>query len=369
MAALRILKRCLPALTLVAALLLIGAVRAQDDGDGRGVVKLNSGTGSAESLAMLILPRLFDLDAAAGTLLDASASDRALVTVVPPDLPADVVTLRLDETRVWSDGEPVTAYDVLFSLLAYLGSSSFSDTVGIQAIAGARIVDEHTIRLRFAASAAEAADLPPDAQPLTATCDDLPRTNVFIAHSDALVSTFREFVDQHAPEGDLPSLAAWQQAYREAKLPPLGETITPATSGAYVQPTFDTNRNDRWVPADGTGAAIVTPAQSGDRIAAFIAGETNLLTDVPIDQRAGLRSLANPDARNFQIAEPPGRESLIILLNLANPVRPLPAFHPETGAPLDQGVHPIFGDVRVRRAFQLALDQQVTDRRGVAAKC
>ena len=63
-----------------------------------------------DALATLLLPQLFDVDPATGTLLYADQSDRALVKALTLDLQNDgEYTFTLDPTRRWSDGEPVTA--------------------------------------------------------------------------------------------------------------------------------------------------------------------------------------------------------------------------------------------------------------------
>ena len=162
----------------------------------------------------------------------------------------------------------------------------------------------------------------------------------------------------------LPSLSEWWNAYNKSHLSdPYSVPDQPVTSGAYRWTGFDFDQNGRFLPSDGAGVALermFNSAASSQRpadIDAFIAGNLNLLLNIPFSQRAGLRSLGQTDARNFQIAEVPGRSALVILLNLANPNRQLPGLHPETGAMLDQGSNPIFSDSVVRQALQLAIDQ------------
>ncbi|MBK8031822.1 MAG: hypothetical protein IPK17_20530 [Chloroflexi bacterium] len=82
----------------------------------------------------------------------------------------------------------------------------------------------------------------------------------------------------------------------------------------------------------------------------FLTGQTNLLLDVPFDRRADVRA-----ARDVQIAEMPGGSWDMLLFNLADPTRPRDAYD-EDGARRDQGQHPLFGDLRVRRAVQLAIN-------------
>ena len=201
----------------------------------------------------------------------------------------------------------------------------------------------------------------------TLTCDDLPRANVRIFPAHEVEPRFSAFVAAYAVAAGSLSLDDWWKAARDADLYISIENHgVMITSGSYHWWMPENRSLARFMPTDEVGAVLeahpvfnagdYTQLSSG--VNALISGAANVLLDAPLTERATLRTLADRDARNFQIAEPPGRESLIMLLNLANPERPLPAFHPETGEPLDQGVHPIFGDVRVRRAFQLALDQQ-----------
>jgi ABC-type transport system substrate-binding protein len=267
--------KCCTALLIALPLMLLSPIQAQDSGNlrqqtGRGVVTFAAdsyygdtqtlfpntcGTRLCAMLHALLYPRLFDIDPATGALIDATRSDRALVQAIPQDLPADEVQLALNQDRLWSDGEPVTAYDVLFSLLAYTEASGHPNAAALRELAGARVVDEHTIALRFAATDDEIAELPPDADPPTATCDDLPRSNVFILPSHYLSPSFRTFVDQAAPESL--SLSAWRRAYNDARLiSPSAVPEEPVTSGSYMWAGLDSDLSARFTPSDGTGSAL-----------------------------------------------------------------------------------------------------------------
>lgn len=342
-------------IALAAACLVLLPAQAQDgeaDGNGRGVVRMADPygeclTGSCAPLVSLLLPRLFEVDPVTGTLLDADSSGKALARIVPTSLPADTVTLELAD-RQWSDGLPVTAYDVLYTLMVKrLDETSMKLP---QVVIGAQIIDDKHIALRFTPTDDEAAKLPRDTPPATATCDALPRANQYVRPYHAYVEDFRSFVDNHAPEGNLPSLDAWWDAYRNAEMP-YPYAMTDLTSGSYRYVD-----DGQFVPVDGTGAVILSVSAAPNRIDKFIAGETNLLFNIPESERPKLRLLADANRGNVQIAEVPGRESLIILLNLGNPKRPLPGIHPETGEGLDQGTNPLFSNPAVRRALQLAID-------------
>ena len=206
-------------LTLLIGAVLLAPAQAQDAGDGRGVVRFASNASNqvttprelyphtcasalCATLQPLLYPRLFDVHPLTGALLDASASDRALALTIPDNLPADQVEIALRQDRVWSDGQPITAYDVLYSLLAFSEYSGLPFYPSLRVIAGAHVIDDHTIELRYQSNAAEIADLPLDAQPVSGTCASLPRSNVYILPSHYLSPKFHDFVDSNAPESD-----------------------------------------------------------------------------------------------------------------------------------------------------------------------
>ena len=366
------LKPSLLLMCIAAAALLILPLHAQDAGDGRGVVRLGTDAtygitgesamldcvqGRCAPVTRLLLPRLFDVDPSTGTLLDASESTRAVIEAVPDDLPAGEVTLRVQDGRLWSDGQPVTAYDVLYSLFVERSSNSFASPP----LYGFRLIDERSIVLRFTMTDEEIASLIPNAVVPTPTCDALPRSNFYVLPSHALLPEFHAFVDRYAPQGESPSWGDWINAFREANIPyPLPSTGDLLTSGSYRLSQRNGDQRVQLIPSDGEGAALENTENAGriSNIDAFLAGETDLLLNVPFENRAWFRQLSDENSRNTQVAEVPGSTALVVLLNFADTRRPLPAFHPETGEPLDQGQHRIFSDPAVRRALQLAIDQR-----------
>jgi peptide/nickel transport system substrate-binding protein len=82
----------------------------------------------------------------------------------------------------------------------------------------------------------------------------------------------------------------------------------------------------------------------------FLAGETNFIDGPAVARRPDIRAAANVVAVDM-----PGNAWDYVGLNLADPANPQPG-RDENGDPIDQGQHPIFGDVNVRRALQHAIN-------------
>jgi peptide/nickel transport system substrate-binding protein len=85
----------------------------------------------------------------------------------------------------------------------------------------------------------------------------------------------------------------------------------------------------------------------------FLAGETNVIDGPAISRRADIRAAA--DAGTAQVYPFPGNAWDYLALNLADPSNPQNGLDAD-GNPIDQGNHPIFGDVRVRQAIAKGID-------------
>jgi peptide/nickel transport system substrate-binding protein len=89
-----------------------------------------------------------------------------------------------------------------------------------------------------------------------------------------------------------------------------------------------------------------------DETARFLAGEFDYI-ETPIPCYSCIADIrAAPDVT---VASLPGNGWDYLALNVADPENPQDGLDAD-GNPIDQGHHPIFGDVRVRRAMQLAID-------------
>jgi peptide/nickel transport system substrate-binding protein len=85
----------------------------------------------------------------------------------------------------------------------------------------------------------------------------------------------------------------------------------------------------------------------------FLAGETSYIRDPSVGRRADVR--AREEAGDAQTFSFPGNSWDYLGLNQADPTNPQNALD-ENGEVVDQGHHPIFGDVAVRQAIAKAID-------------
>jgi peptide/nickel transport system substrate-binding protein len=249
-----------------------------------------------------------------------------------------VYTFTLRRDAVWSDGVPITATDVQFSFDAIasgqVGASfdwevllyiPFSQPYGVKDIV---VVDDYTYQAVFD----------------QANCGGLAyagRFPVVPAHAfgydgspdfDFSIMVGHEF-DTNPSVVYGPFQLDYVEYGREIALKPVPTwadgPVIPA--GVIFRDTFDDQ----------------------DEIERFLAGELDsvLLETGPCHECwAPIR--AAPDVTAVTL---PGNRWNYIALNVADPENPQPGMDAD-GNPIDQGHHPIFGDVRVRRAMQLATD-------------
>jgi peptide/nickel transport system substrate-binding protein len=246
-----------------------------------------------------------------------------------------VYTFTLRQDAVWSDGVPITATDVKFSFDAIAsgqtGSSywdwilyiPFSQPYGVREIV---VVDGYTFQAVFD----------------QANCGGLAyggRFPVVPAHAfgydgspdfDFSVMVGHEF-DTNPSVVYGPFQLDYVAYGKEIALKPVptwadGPVIP---TGVVFRDTFDTQ----------------------DEAERFLAGELDYVgLEFGEEVMAAIRAAPDVTAVTF-----PGNRWNYIAFNVADPGNPQPGLDAD-GNPIDQGHHPIFGDVRVRRAMQLATD-------------
>lgn len=85
----------------------------------------------------------------------------------------------------------------------------------------------------------------------------------------------------------------------------------------------------------------------------FLAGQITVVDSVPSDRQAQMRELG--DAGEIQYFESPSATIRFISLNTGDPNNPQDGLD-EDGNPIEQGHHPILGDVRVRQALYYGMN-------------
>lgn len=226
-------------------------------------------------------------------------------------------TFQLRDDLYWSDGQPVTAQDVKFTLDA-LNNPEISAVFDLYAtLESVEVVDAYT--LQFTLTEAQCATL----------------SNLNVAILPAHVFSGGDDLFDH------PFNAA------------------PTVTGLYFQ--FDQKSEDGFtLTPNPYYAATIKPAalefifyeDQDILLEAVAAGEVDVAIS-PLTTPEIMRRVT--DTASLQYVEFPSRNYDYVGLNLADPDNPQNGLTPD-GDLIEQDVHPILGDVRVRQAIQSAID-------------
>ncbi|MEO0561967.1 MAG: ABC transporter substrate-binding protein, partial [Chloroflexota bacterium] len=241
-------------------------------------------------------------------------------------------TFTLRDDLVWSDGEAITAEDIYFSFQAIQNG----DAIGLSSsygparsdIASVDLVDDTTVVVNFneanCLALNRAALVPP--VPAHAYGFDIENEDAF----DFTTMNGHPFdTEPTVTSGTFsfnrvePGTGVFLEAYSEYPGGTLPEGL------AYID-----------VPDYNVMATRLLSGQDGD---------VNFMFE---PDNAVLPQLRESDA---QVFEAPGTIWHYVALNVADPADPQPGLD-EEGNPIDQGIHPLFGDVTVRQALQHAVD-------------
>lgn len=243
-------------------------------------------------------------------------------------------TFNLRQGLSWSDGTPITSADVIYTWNAIkAGAEGIVDTplsfvidpTGETGILDVTAPDEYTVVVQFA----------------TAECTSLGNAGVlYPAPSHVLPADVAELNDA---EFNLnPTVGQGPFLFSEFRP---GEQVALVGNDAFFDATNGFVSPDGYIYQNVPDANVL--------VERFLAGEQNVIDGPAVARRSEIRAAA--DAGNAQVYSFPGNSWDYLALNLADPNNPQNGLD-ENGNPIDQGNHPIFGDVNVRRALAHGID-------------
>ena len=361
------------ALALVSALVLPAVAQEEAPGAGLGGTVVESTIGddastfnpilSNDTVSSLVIARMYPdiigLDPA--TLDIAPNVDQALATNWEYDETGTVLTLSLREDAFWADGTPITADDYLYAFNAVKSGQTSSPrtyvmyelddgTVTEGFIHEVVAVDDYTLEFTMGLPVRDdEGNIVRDDEgniELTVACDaiyDINDISVVPAHIYEA-----EFGDDYAAMDADPYFV------------PRGEGDVAATFGAFTDPFIefgvqisllaDQNYPDTDLGFVSPGEWLLQNVENQTiEYERFLAGDFTFIGVSPANQN---EMRANPD---FETTEWSSLSYAYMGYNLADPTNPQPSVG-EGGELIDQGNHPIFGDVRVRQAIAYAVN-------------
>jgi ABC-type transport system substrate-binding protein len=290
----------------------------------------------------LMSPRLLNVDPQSVQFTGADAGSNTLVADWSISADGLSYTMTIRDDLIWSDGTPVTAYDALFSLSLVLQDELFlfyyDGDVLDDVIVGFSAPDENTLVMQLEQPTCEVLDL-----------IDLPMIPAHVFDAD-----FAGLVGDTVTAEDVASqVEQWMAVnedydYERVRTHPF--SLNPLTTNESFF-TFDEVRATehlRLVSLDGQLAYEFVPIAGGnDGITRFLRRELNYEHNFPYTRTKDLL------AAGATVEGGPTTAIYAIALNLADPVNPRDW---DTEYEDGQGIHPVWGDIRVRRAAQLALN-------------
>jgi peptide/nickel transport system substrate-binding protein len=324
----------------------LGAIVEGNPARVEGIGSLNPLRCSNDACARitdLLFPTLLGIDHETRTFAPSSGDDYVLATGWEILDSGNIYQLTLRDDLTWSDGAPITAYDVFYSYLTIASEqigSPYTDFVN-ETLLGAAPLDAYTITFISR----------------NADCTTLDSLYFPVMPAHVFEPDFTELTDDafDADEDPVEQYDRWLVDQSERNFGFIVrhsfEVEPTVTAGLFEFGEYRPTDYIRLVSDDSElGFEYRDVSGTNTAVDLFLAGDLNFIANPPYERRADIRA-----ADDVQIFESPGNLWYYIGFNLADPLKPQSAFD-EDGNPLDQGHHPIFGDVRVRRAVQMAID-------------
>lgn len=245
-----------------------------------------------------------------------------------------VYTFNLRQGLTWNDGDPIDAADVIYTWNAIkAGSEGIVDTplsyvidpTGASGILDVVALDDYTVQVTFP----------------VAECTALGNVGVLAPVPSHILPA--DVADINDMSEDL-NPTVTQGVFNFGSLSPSEQVALVAN------PTYFDATDGVVVPA---GYIYKVVPDQNVLVEQFLAGETNVIDSPSIARRADVR--AAQDAGTAQVYPFPGNAWDYFAMNLADPTNPQNGLD-AAGNVVDQGSHPIFGDLAVRQAISKAIN-------------
>lgn len=297
-------------------------------GDPTNLNPLLISDGPSADVAARLFPDFVGIDPFTGATTPGAVNTIVADWSVSDDGRTYTFTLRDD--YFWNDGTPVTSADVLYAYEAMASGEIDSPRIGdIASIETVEAPDPQTVVITFAEADCAALSSIDSITPVPA--------HVFTE----LFGT--DYAAMNDADYNLnPTVTAGSFSFANFRA---GEQVTLVANQDYPDSPVGHVVPEGWVQRQLANQTVVVDE--------FLAGNLTVIDSVPEDRQAELEALSA--AGEVQMFEAPASGWQFISFNLADPTNPQNAVD-ENGNPIDQGHHPIFGDVRVRQAFALGVD-------------
>lgn len=298
---------------------------------GADIATLNpflSDDGSSNTIISRLYPGLIGVDNDAGNFAPGAAGGLVTDWEVSEDGLTYTFTLRDD--WAWSDGTPITTADALYSweVVADEAVNLSGSLVSIRdAIESVTAIDDYTLEVKFQT---------PDCTAIN-NAGGLP-----IVPSHVWREQFPTNADMNESELNL-SAPVTANVWQFLDFAP-GEQVTLVADQTYPDAIAGYVVPEGWI--------FKNVADQTVQVEQFLAGQLTTM-GVPTNRQQELLDMVNAgDLLGFESERANVR---FIGLNNADPANPQPGLD-EEGNPIDQGIHPVLGDVRVRQALNYAMD-------------
>jgi peptide/nickel transport system substrate-binding protein len=243
-----------------------------------------------------------------------------------------VYTFTLRDDWKWSDGTPVTAADMKYTFdAATSGEVDSRITAAITNIASVEAPDASTVVVTFK----------------TADCEALGTTKYLVfVPSHKYTEVYPAWTDM-TPDSDYnlnPTVTGGDFTFANFRA---GEQVTLLANQDYPDAQLGYVVPEGWVFKQVADQLV--------GVEQFLAGNVTLIDSVPDDKADELQQMGNSGELVYK--EAPSASWHYLIFNVADPKNPQSGQDAD-GNLIDQGHHPLFGDVRVRQALALSIDHE-----------